>query len=175
MTTVFLLKSGRYSDIKVEGVFSTKEKAEAALLELQKITGDKAGPIEEMEVDELCRHHAKPHWRSNIDLMTGKISEDTRWCNYGQVHVWDHKADWMDADKAEPHVDEYPYAGGYIPKEIVVYSSVSQDHANKLAVEARQYLMGKLDFSLIVEKHGGLFYPEHLTAILRGEVNPFRD
>ena len=128
-----------------------------------------------MELDELCKHHAKPFWRSNIELMTGKISEDTRWCNYGQVHAWDHEAEWMDADKAEPHVKDLPYATGYIPKEIQVYSSVSQDHANKLAVEARQYMMAKIDFSLIEERHGSLFYPEHLAAILSGKVNPFRD
>jgi len=178
MASVFLLRSGRYSDIQVEGVFTTREKAEVALKELEKIKPGKAGPVEEVELDLLAQSYAKSYWKSTIDVMTGAISDNPESnfyrCDRGERHEWNHEGEWMDADNFLPHVEDYPYRSGYIPNHLEVYSSVSQEHADKLAVEARQYLMHKIDFSLIVNDRG-LHYPEHLSMILNGEVNPFKD
>lgn len=156
MEKVYLLKSGMHSDISVEGVFSTKEKAEAALAELKKIHSEKAGPIVAVTLDELCQHTAKAFWFSTISVMTGELQMDMRF-DRGIRYHWSHNCAWLQADTIR--VDQYPYSTGYIPGNLNVYSSQSQEHADKLAVESHQYLMKNIDFSLIQEKHGGLFYP----------------
>lgn len=174
METVFLLKSGMHSDIRVEGTFSTREKAEAALIELKKIEGEKAGPIVEVKVDEICDSKAKPFWMSTISVLSGELKA----CRFhpefdrGQRFHWSHNCDWLNADSifSGNNVASYPYAhSGFIPQDLHVYSSQSQEHADTLAAEARQYLMRKIDFSLIEQKHGGLFYPIHLSEKLHNK------
>ena len=107
--------------------------------------------------------------------MTGEIAEDDRF-GYGIRHEWDHEGDWMQADQIESScVDQFPYYNGYIPRELHAYSSQSQEHANKLAIEARQFLIRKIDFSLVKDVFGQLHYPERLSMILCGELNPFKE
>lgn len=60
MTTVFMVTSGDYSDFKVEGVFSTKEKAEEWIIEIGK---------REDEVKEVYKEKNRFYYTTQRDII----------------------------------------------------------------------------------------------------------
>jgi hypothetical protein len=122
-TTVYLVWQGSYSDRRVEGVFSTRDRAEDFLISADMIRGDEAVNVEEWAVDKLVG--ARP-----VTLHAVGINLDS-----GEMAPWGAQVTLI-----------VPGSGCIIvgPEErggspwLHVSSPVSREHAVKVAVEKRQ-------------------------------------
>ena len=117
---VYLVWSGSYSDVTVEYVLTDKAEAERISAELDKVDHSR---VEEVELDdpEAFGFAVKEQWSTTINLYTGDILvNESRWSrtNY-PIQYWERI-----------HGDLQ-----------IIYSSVSQDMANKLAAEFRQRVL----------------------------------
>lgn len=112
MTAIYLVTDGEYSDYRVMGAFSTPEKAQAYV-------DANGGEFEAMVLDEQEGAAPRPWFRSSIDLKTGEIT-----------HRWVDTATKKPQDSESCIYGTSGRAGGH--------SAISQDHADKLAVEVRQ-------------------------------------
>jgi hypothetical protein len=126
--TVYLVSEGSGSDYRIEGVFSTREKAQAYI--------DRVGPgdgrgIEEYVLDERQRwEHVRP-WGCMIDLDTGEIFRGPeratpRMMDPGRAVVSLH---WRMLGGERDRIGHYA---------TTVTSPVSAGHARKVAAEKRQ-------------------------------------
>ncbi len=123
---VYLVWSGMYSDAHVKAVFSTMEKAEEYIAKFDSLgTLDDCldGPhIEKMPVDFLIDAQPRQSWIARIKCDSGELYKCEPW---GIMIV----------------PDDYSEPGRYISLNqtiITAISTVSQEHANKLAIEGRQ-------------------------------------
>ncbi len=120
MKTIYVVTLGCYSDYSINGLFSTPEKARA-FIEKNKIDlccGQR--DIEEWELDELVKHTAKTVWFSKIDIDSGDIGSEKSYQKSCPPR-------YTTADTNSVHAWST--------------SSVSQEHARKLAVEKRQEVL----------------------------------
>jgi len=142
---VYVVTSGEYSDYHIVCVFLDRAAAQK-YCEHRNRSVNKGGPYDECEVEEYPLNVAgkdvlKQRFEARIDIATGDVTdlpsrgyditpanartehdcEDYQWEYAGQV-LWGE--DTTDADGTQIAVD--------------VVSYVSQEHARKLAVEARQ-------------------------------------
>ena len=128
---VYVVTAGEYSSYHIEAVFSTPEKADEYLAALRKSPrhSDESPTVEVFELDTRTPPQVRTHWQSVIDLATGIILERE--------------------EVQERADDEYPTEEGDGPYDVLLRfveratkwyatSFKSQDHADKLAVEARQ-------------------------------------
>jgi hypothetical protein len=113
MKTAYVITSGSYSDYGISGVFSTKEKAEEFVSNNQCDDYD----IEEWSINELEGQTHKTVWTCHLNKETG----DVEFANEFKILC----------DKR--------YTASEVYKEFIKgESSVSAEHARKLAVEKRQ-------------------------------------
>jgi hypothetical protein len=165
---MFAIFSGQHDDHQLDGIFSTQEKADAALVEVSKIRDHAV--ISQIVVDELCGRKAIPHWRATVNVATGELlfdKEDGSYRFYEGVSY-----NWEDAPY--PELDTYvnviqiiPYRhNGYIPKNFSVFSAKSQEAARELALAAWAELNRRLDLSKIYHATGSIWYPKELTEKL---------
>lgn len=142
---VFVVTNGTYSDFCIKAIFSSRDKAEVYLNEQKKVRDDKA-QIQEWILDEFQDMVAKLYWRSEIDPLTGEIFQENE--EFGFVPRYDlakpNERERKFGLKYELN-EEYPLPNtGYIGHTLSAESYVSQEHANKLVVEARQKLLAKI-------------------------------
>ena len=120
---VYVVTNGSYSEYAIEGIFSTRELAEAYV---QKA---KRGTIEEWVVDEQQDVIQRPYWQVNVALPSGEISA----LNFRE----------QPTAIVRPHQRADVY-GERSLNRIKVLSYVSLEHARKVAVEKYQeYLRTK--------------------------------
>ena len=130
---IYIVTDGTYSDYHIEAVFSELDKAEKYLAELKQMSNDDPR-IEEWPVDIDQNKIAKEYWRTTINLVTGKITEGNN--SMGWALPEQRVGNGSD-------MNEIPYKGtGYVP-DVYFVSFVSREHANKLAIEARQEFLRK--------------------------------
>jgi hypothetical protein len=135
MTKVYLVWSGEYSSKDVEGVFSTREAAEAFAAEVDKQDG--SSYVEEKDLDGRAGERVLPQWTTFIGCESGATTAPEVRCSLpsrafpeaGTYRV-DHRIIWGFARKYPQISDSEPV--------ICARSDVSADHALKLAVEKRQ-------------------------------------
>jgi len=150
MTTVYVVTQGEYSDYGIDEIFSTKALAE------RYVNGDSQKRIEEYELDKELEKISRPFWSCTVHLFACKNKDD--W------PVWDRKT-FQAGELVPSHSSPYSFKlatptqrtepahfcyGPAVKGErqrflnhpeygrIVTTSYVSQEHANKLAVEAYQ-------------------------------------
>ena len=129
--TVFTLHVDEHDAHHLEGVFSTREKAEAAAVEAAKIYGHTE--VEEVELDAFYGKKAVPQWRAEINLSTGELLFDPPGDGYafheGMEYVWE--------DDLTFHPDKVDVSffdgSSYVPKTWHVHSMISQEAARTLA------------------------------------------
>lgn len=141
MKRVFIVMSGEYSDYSVEGVFTTREKAEA-FIELHKRLdaeqyGDKLGArynwgVRRWRIDKPLDEVIKEQWSCSIDGKTGNIT----WEDDGLERVRSSRV----AKRGGSSVYEVPESDEFRCRG---YSFVSAEHARKIAAEARQRMLAK--------------------------------
>lgn len=163
MKEVYIVTNGTYSDYHIESVFSDREKAEKYLEELKKISNDNP-QIEEWPVDYDLEKIARKYWRAEINPVTGNLKEGSSYASW--VEDKDKEFSWCWAAPSERAYTKMAdenisltvslIEGGEdsvcIPNRLLVNSFVSQDHANKVAIEKRQEFLRKVDINKIEEK-----------------------
>jgi hypothetical protein len=179
MSKIFIVTNGTYSDYSIQAVFSDREKAEKYLAELKLINDDNAD-IEEWDVDTTDELVAREYWSSKIDLTTGEfVVEQYYGCDedwqppkkyyWGfpnqrvvDFHIendqWNGSPFDRDGNERECYWMKPPEDGHSIITQQTLYSFVSQEHADKLAVEARQRWLRNVDLNNIVQKYKGQYY-----------------
>jgi len=145
MNIVYIVTNGTYSDYGIVRIFSDLNKAEAYLESQKKISDDNAR-IEEWPVDDDTTEIAKRLWRTDINLITGRI-ENYETERYG----WATPEQRVGPSTNMSHI---PYVTGFVPTTVYFESFVSQEHANKLAVEGRQEFLRRIDPSLLKQREG---------------------
>lgn len=124
---IYAVTDGEYSDYRVEGVFSSKKKAERFIEQYRKKEGQYCEPqIVEWELNGRGSDVAKTEYRALINLNNGSIESE-----------WEYPALVPKNKRAEPS-QFYSNPRHTDRKSITVVSYVSKDHARKLAVEAYQ-------------------------------------
>jgi hypothetical protein len=141
VNTVYAVWTGYYSDRDVVAIFSTQALADAFCEEHNKLAyGD--ARVEIYEVDDQIGYKVNHVWEISIYYDTGELFAPS---NYYRKNGFTEKL--------------MVYTGGfrdlvteYQPSHIVVRSSKSADHADKLAIEARQ------EYQRLVSQ--GMSYPD---------------
>ena len=127
---VYAVESGYYSDYGIEGLFSTKEKAQH-YIDVRKREDEywDEERIVEYELDELATARWVSYWHCGIFIDTGEIKE----------HHGGESRELTSSRKRgeilQDAVSILAYSGRLFTR---VKSYVSAEHAQKLAVEARQ-------------------------------------
>jgi hypothetical protein len=121
--TIYVVTSGIYSDYKIDGVFSTREKAESFAAEVRKAGDSAEVNIEDWPVDAKAEQRMRLVYHASILLESGEVFHE---------HT---TGDMLDPNERAVIVPDIQgtnnrYAHGS--------SAVSAEHAMKLAVEARQ-------------------------------------
>lgn len=138
---VFLVTAGEYSDYRIEAAFSTQELAEAYQADSNKVDGYEKAHIEVWDLDHQSETVVKEYWVARIQFSDGGIQA---W-NDGPYYSWarpnQRTKDW-------PNFEVYPERRKnseelYIPEVFQITSFVSQEHANKVAIEKRQQIMAR--------------------------------
>jgi hypothetical protein len=160
MAKVYLVTQGCYSDYGIERAFSTRELAQAFIGEQEKPDSEWAPQIEEWELDEAANDCHQKVWSARIwfnstppdyfggTRIAGNIESSGRASDKilprGQRYT---KVTLNQGDIQEKIGVKPARYGNYMDavfKTIAIAywanteSNVSQEHANKLAVEARQ-------------------------------------
>jgi hypothetical protein len=118
MIPIYIVTSGEYSDYRIRGVYSTRKGAEKQFAEVQGEAWDYVHQIEEYELDAPAPDDSDaPAYEAEIDLETGAITEEPG-------EQWRAVATKTETMRSL--------------KKARTSSTQSQQHANKLAVEARQ-------------------------------------
>lgn len=129
---VFVVTQGEYSSYHIVAVFSSKEKAEAfALASTDK---DSCVDIEKYELDATDEDgFLQPVFWACVEVKTGSL-----------LHSYQLDAKIKPLRWAQMDAEAIPRGGQGI-LTVAAHSCISQDHANKLALEARQvYLRAPL-------------------------------
>lgn len=150
---VWLLTEGTYSDYSVRAVFTDQVKAEAALAEYKKLSCDEVR-LEEWDADVETTEVVRDYWESCIDLATGEI-----------VRRWENKI-W-----ADPHLRCVPCPRQELVRgRALTYewwrSYVSQEHADKLAVESRQKFLVEIKDTYTIVKEQGKYYVKPIEKMV---------
>lgn len=120
--TIYAVTSGEYSDYRIEGVFSTKEKAEAfALLVCE------ANDIEEYVLDSRVDEVEGAIWCCDIALATGD-SLRSPWANIKRL-------------RSPRYALAETQKWGSAPELVHAESAVSEEHVVKIAAEFRQKVL----------------------------------
>ena len=130
---IYIVTSGEYSDYRIEGIFSSRVKAEVFIEEAKKKTNTGSDfCFEEWELDERTKDTVATFWSAILDIATGAI----RNCNA--------RVEFVPENKRVKSVDVWKYVCEAYPKgHIVSRSYVSSEHAAKLCMEKRQELLRK--------------------------------
>jgi hypothetical protein len=116
---VYVVTSGSYEDYRIVALFTDKVKAEEFAAENKKIDHDTN--VEEWPIDDKVDARAVVIYRSYVL----KLSGTARWCDREtRMTVLPEGACYTDVIESD--------------LQFVAQSSVSSEHATKLAVEARQ-------------------------------------
>ena len=145
MTKVYVVMSGEYSDISVEGVFSTKAKAEKYC-----------------QIHEKTDPYSAPFWVNDFELDEDEINPNAEVKTYYEVSIalediwnsphtelWTHKGDFILNEEDNITNDKVfinPVVIEKIKDEIYVSSIYGFEHAKKVAIEQYQmYTQQKLE------------------------------
>jgi hypothetical protein len=125
MATVYVLTQGSYSDYQIVGVFSTEEGARRAASEL-----------------------AQEQYVEVNDLETYELDEKADWTYRTTYQSWiDHEGAIVRRDSRQKFAGNGGNAFAYTnPRGIIACgkSGLSPDHADKLAIEGRQFWLREL-------------------------------
>lgn len=129
MSEVYVVTAGEYSDYRILAIFSTPEAADKYVCAHN--TGENpnaSASVEEWPIDEVSEPVSVAPWQASIVCDTGDIS-------------WTRRQNWSEviqrgtrAGPEDIHMISSKPPRGWI----IVTSYVSEEHAKKLAVEARQ-------------------------------------
>ena len=124
MKNVYLVTQGEYSNYHIEGIFSTKKKADTFCKTLREIGTRYDRPqVETYPLDDQVGAKSTPFWSVTIRLDTGAMW-DKPWESICVTTHPDHQQGF-----------KYGYGGN---RWVTGTSYKSEDHAMKLAVEGRQ-------------------------------------
>jgi len=125
---IYVVTKGEYSDYHIVGCFKTRKKAEKIVEQLSQVRGTNASietyNLDDVDFDNLA---LRPKWSAVINIDTGNLTEE------------DPLYDLVDPNErgvSSTYVCSNYAQGG--TEKAISCSYISQKHANKLAVEARQ-------------------------------------
>lgn len=124
--TIYVVTSGSYSDYGIQGIFSTREKADRYISEYNKAhTYSDINNVEEYNLDELDNQFMRQYWTASINLLTGELKAPYY--------------DWQNNDELKRLCNnngrsEHRECNGVF----YVDSFVSEEHAKKVCVEKYQ-------------------------------------
>jgi hypothetical protein len=141
MTTVYAVLTGCYSDKGFPAIFSKHHLAQAYCDEYNKGSyGD--ARIEDYELDAAKDYRKVPYFRSCIMYDVGELCDrETGYHEVGETYCTGKDMTYQRGRRLITTVDRIPYYSAETTREpsyITVFSSESADHADKLAIEARQ-------------------------------------
>lgn len=132
MAKVFVVTNGQYSNYRIVGVFSSRDKASELC---PAAAGEETSAvIEEWELDQLDeKGFLQAVYWTEIGAKTGTIDSESTGIYSPPAEFKPHRWSEVRLYKLE----------GY-PDKIYAHSVVSQEHARKLAIEAHQkYIRGE--------------------------------
>jgi hypothetical protein len=130
-TKVYAVTAGCYSDYHIEGIFSTRERAEKFHASVE----DSDKLIEEYTLDARIDWVARDAWATTMYIADGRISEPFHHqCEYGEMAPPNVKL-------RSVHHTCIEQTGGNSLDWVEVQSYVSQAHADKVAAEIRQAIL----------------------------------
>jgi hypothetical protein len=141
MTKVYAVWTGEYSDKNVNAIFSKHHLAQAYCDEYNKRRyGD--ARIEDYDLDAAKDYRMVPYFRSCIMYDDGELCDrDSGYHEVGRIYYTGKDMTYQYDRAILTTVDGIPYYSAETTREpsyITVFSSESADHADKLAIEARQ-------------------------------------
>jgi hypothetical protein len=140
---IYIVTSGEYSDYSIDGVFSTEENAQAYVNRRNADT-----TIEVYTIDKMVDYQNKTLYSVSINYESGELTN-----RYTLIPDTDNgDSGWLDTKRLTTAYSKIGW--------IRVTSYKSADHADKLAIEARQELQ-----RLIGQ---GMSYSD-INAMWRGE------
>jgi hypothetical protein len=131
MQEAYLVTKGSYSGYSVVAVFLNKSEAEE-YHQLMKKTDSETNDIEVYPIGAPTGQVLKQYWLACIRLADGALIDTY---TNGEGH-WEWVAEGQ--EEHDIYGSDYPLTNGFYPDDMYITSYKSQDHANKLAVEARQ-------------------------------------
>ncbi len=132
MSELYVVTAGSYSDYGIRAIFMDKSEAEAYHKDLLLVDSDTNDIEVWSEGRPSGQKECRRAYQARIKVYDGHIDSE----NYGSLYEWvDENA------RTEQSAAEYPLENGYYPDDLYLKSFVSQEHAEKLAVEARQGLL----------------------------------
>lgn len=138
---IYIITVGEYSDYHIDACFLDKEKAERYLEQAKLVNCYDGARLEVYILNEGQEKVVRKYWSSKIDVLTGKITE-----NEETFYEW--------ADQSERgEYTNFEKLGTYIPTELYSNSYISSEHANKLAIEARQNFLRNIGGIEKIKKH----------------------
>lgn len=120
MTEVYVVTQGDYSDYRIRAIFSRRETADAYVAEIKRNRYEDGAEVEVWPLDTQAGARMAPTWYVTIDLESGDVTGPRE----------DRPSMVVDRQAFEPIFHGRRTAS--------VRSSVSGEHALKLAAEVRQ-------------------------------------
>ena len=149
---VYVVTSGQYSDYGIDAIFSTLDKANEYVAFCRKV-GQDTNDVDEREVDEPHDRMHHQYWIATVhlpssDIWDGKVSLGRKRRVKGQ-----NVGPFFRAGTPERSEHEYDLPNQqnrkWFEDRMEVQSFVSQEHARKLAAEARQLFLRLRDQGVI--------------------------
>ena len=125
MRSVWVVDSGDYSDYRVNKIFSTKELAE------RWVNGDPEFDIYEWPLDDDKEMIRRKCYSTTIYFVPYKSFR-------GEFKVGEINSGYVSFEEALPTARIKPAILGNQNEFLITYSYISQEHANKLAIEGYQ-------------------------------------
>lgn len=138
--TIYVVTTGSYSDYSVRGLFLTKEAAEACRAELAKGQYTDPNDVEEYTLDALAGHVTTTSWTVDIDCK-GNLHRQRESTEFGEAGG--SRAEVVTESEGSPAYANAFWQSrpdySYMAKPYLsVHSWVSQEHADKVAIEQYQ-------------------------------------
>jgi hypothetical protein len=155
---VYLVWTGEYSSIEVKGVFLDGDEATEYAKDLDAIAGhEKSAWVDEMSIGRPDDGLGPivSFWKSSINVFDGAIGTPR---GAGKRYSCGSKVTHSPLIRSHPMPGMHHNLVSMLGEYILAESEVSQEHADKLVIEARQKMLREHDLSRFVRPAIGQSY-----------------
>lgn len=120
---IYVVTSSQHDDYVIEGVFSTRERADNYVKEYNEDDPSDKARVEEYELDEFENYILKPFWHVSLNLQTNEIST--------VKYEWQKDEDRKVLADKNKEMEYYEDTGSNIISDMFyVTSYISEEHAH---------------------------------------------